>query len=135
YGSGRGAGAFQFVHAAPNKSSSRPPSKPGPPDRTHHLRSPGRHPTPQGTPPMERISTTEAGRRLGVSPTQIRRLVAAGKLRSETQHRPQGTRLVVLWDAPDVATEDATRTPRERRNRTRQTGHRTPPGTPRRLRG
>lgn len=62
---------------------------------------------------MERISTVEAGRRLGVSPTQVRRMIAGGKLRSETQHRPQGTRLVVLWDAPHVATEDATQTHRD----------------------
>jgi excisionase family DNA binding protein len=73
----------------------------------------GHHPT------HERITTQEAARRLGVSPTQVRRLAATGKLRSEREERPQGTRLVILWDetpdapetppdAPRVATEDAT---------------------------
>jgi excisionase family DNA binding protein len=58
---------------------------------------------------VEYITTAEAARRLGVSPTQIRRLVASGKLRGEMEPRPQGTRLVILWDE----TDDATRTPPE----------------------
>jgi hypothetical protein len=35
----------------------------------------------------ERISAAEAARRLGVSPTQVRRLAASGKLRSEHTSR------------------------------------------------
>ena len=72
---------------------------------------------------VERISTAEAARRLGVSQTQVRRQVKAGTLRAETESRPQGTRLVILWDAPadtpftehdtpSVATNDATLTVR-----------------------
>jgi excisionase family DNA binding protein len=76
---------------------------------------------------VERITTAQAARRLGVSQTQVRRLVASGRLRAETVERPQGSRLFVLWepaeeapqdtpgtpqptqqDAPKVATEDAT---------------------------
>jgi len=47
---------------------------------------------------VERISTAEAAHRLGVSPSTVRRLVRAGALRSESEQRPQGTRLVILWD-------------------------------------
>ena len=68
---------------------------------------------------MERITTAEAARRLGVSQTQVRRLVAAGKLIAESEERPHGRRIVVLWDATQdepttihvathVATPDAT---------------------------
>jgi hypothetical protein len=68
---------------------------------------------------MERLTTAETARRLGVSPTQVRRLAASGRLVAEQERRPQGTRLVILWDAPGdapgtppdapkVATEDAT---------------------------
>ena len=49
---------------------------------------------------IERITTAEAARRLGVSLTHVRRLIAAGRLQAEAEPRPQGRRLVVLWDAP-----------------------------------
>ena len=49
---------------------------------------------------MERISTTEAARRLGVSRTQLRRMIAAGQVHVEREARPQGSRIVVLWDRP-----------------------------------
>lgn len=59
---------------------------------------------------MERITTAEAARRLGVSPTQVRRLVAAGKYTAETEQRPQGKRLIILWPAEEDAPQDATDT-------------------------
>jgi hypothetical protein len=64
----------------------------------------------------ERISTTEAARRLGVSGTTVRRMVRAGKLHAETAERAQGAYLVVLWDreseeAPETTTRVATPQP------------------------
>lgn len=68
--------------------------------RGHH----GRVPATVGYPArVERLTTTEAARRLGVSVATVRRRCAAGLLRSETEARPQGARLWVLWDgAPDA---------------------------------
>lgn len=48
---------------------------------------------------QERITTAEAARRLGVSTRTVRRMVRAGGLRAESERRPQGTRLLILWDA------------------------------------
>ncbi|MEI8147809.1 MAG: helix-turn-helix domain-containing protein [Actinomycetes bacterium] len=56
-------------------------------------------------PEMERLTTTDAARRLGVSPSTVRRRIAAGRLRAERQDRPQGVRYLVLWDPP-VASRD-----------------------------
>jgi len=47
---------------------------------------------------VERISTAEAARRLGVSTQTVRRRIAAGTLRAERQKRPQGPYFTVLWD-------------------------------------
>jgi predicted ArsR family transcriptional regulator len=58
-------------------------------------------------PAVERITTAEAARRLGISSTQVRRRIAAGQLVAETEQRPQGTRLRVLWDATPDATSRA----------------------------
>ena len=74
---------------------------------------------------MERISTTEAARRLGVSRTQIRRLIAAGEVRAEREPRPQGTRLTVLWDVPCDAPPDR---PSHRPAPTNGTSRDVPPG-------
>src|SRR5215204_4456704 len=49
---------------------------------------------------VDRITTAEAARRLGISRTQVRRMIDAGSLQAERQSRPQGTRLLILWDAP-----------------------------------
>ena len=59
---------------------------------------------------VERISTADAARRLGVSPTTVRRRIAHGRLSAERHLRPQGVRFVVLWEEPQptvqpVATE------------------------------
>lgn len=59
---------------------------------------------------LERITTTEAAHRLGVSGTQVRRLIRSGKLRAVAERRPQGTRLLVLWDATQDATKGASTT-------------------------
>lgn len=68
---------------------------------------------------VERLTTAQAAHRLGVSQTQIRRLVASGRLRAEMVERPQGTRLFVLWDTPDETPErslpDAPSTPQATR--------------------
>ncbi len=48
---------------------------------------------------MERITTAEAARRLGLSMSGVRRRIKAGQLAAEWERRPQGTRLLVLWDA------------------------------------
>jgi hypothetical protein len=58
----------------------------------------------------DRITTAEAARRLGKSPSQVRRMVAAGRLRGEMERRPQGTRLWVLWDAASERAADDART-------------------------
>ena len=56
------------------------------------------------TPPeVERLTTSDAARRLGVSPSTVRRRIATGHLRAETHPRPQGVRYVVLWDLPTTA--------------------------------
>lgn len=49
---------------------------------------------------MERITTADAARRLGVSPTTVRRRIARGRLPAERLLRPQGVRFVVLWEEP-----------------------------------
>lgn len=59
---------------------------------------------------VERITTADAARRLGVSPTTVRRRIAHGLLSAERHLRPQGVRFVVLWEEPQptvqpVATE------------------------------
>jgi excisionase family DNA binding protein len=48
---------------------------------------------------VERITTAKAARRLGISRTQVHRMIDAGHLEAERETRPQGTRLLVLWDA------------------------------------
>ena len=57
---------------------------------------------------VERISTAEAARRLGISQSGVRRRIRTGALRAEIERRPQGSRLVVLWDAPADAHQRAT---------------------------
>ena len=52
---------------------------------------------------MERITTAEAARRLGISASGVRRRIKAGQLVAEVERRPQGTRLLVLWDASALA--------------------------------
>ena len=56
---------------------------------------------------MERITTAEAAKRLGLSMSGVRRRIKAGQLAAEWEHRPQGTRLRVLWDAHTHAHSDA----------------------------
>ena len=66
----------------------------------------GTHPAPPDAVPgphVERITTAEAARRLGISPSGVRRRIAAGTLTAEVEERPQGSRLVVLWSVPNVA--------------------------------
>jgi hypothetical protein len=58
----------------------------------------------------QRLTTAEAGKRLGVSGTQIRRLVAAGKLQAEIEERPQGTRLIILWSEDETAARNGLHT-------------------------
>jgi excisionase family DNA binding protein len=45
---------------------------------------------------IERLTTQEAAKRLGVSVATIRRRIAAGELQGESDVRPQGTRWYVL---------------------------------------
>ena len=56
---------------------------------------------------MERISTAEAARRLGVSTQTVRRRIAAGALFAERQKRPQGLYWTVLWESVPVAAPPA----------------------------
>lgn len=58
--------------------------------------------TPARPPPcilatMERISTAEAARRLGISTATVKRRIATGGLRAEYEPRPGGARWWVLW--------------------------------------
>jgi excisionase family DNA binding protein len=50
---------------------------------------------------LEPISTAEAAQRLGVTPTTVRRMIAAGRLRAVQERRPQGARFRVLWNDQD----------------------------------
>jgi excisionase family DNA binding protein len=50
---------------------------------------------------LEPISTAEAAQRLGVTPTTVRRMIAAGRLRAVQERRPQGARFRVLWNTQD----------------------------------
>ena len=54
-------------------------------------------------PEVERLTTSDAARRLGVSPSTVRRRIATGHLRAERDPRPQGMRYIVLLD-PIAAT-------------------------------
>jgi excisionase family DNA binding protein len=56
---------------------------------------------------VERLTVRQAGARLGVSPTTIRRMIAAGELRAEREHRPQGARWIVLLDTETDAPHHA----------------------------
>jgi excisionase family DNA binding protein len=47
---------------------------------------------------IERLSTQEAARRLGISVATVRRRIATGELHAEQEVRPQGKRWVVLLD-------------------------------------
>lgn len=47
---------------------------------------------------IERLSTLEAARRLGISVATVRRRIAVGELTAEQEVRPQGKRWVVLLD-------------------------------------
>jgi len=53
---------------------------------------------------VERLTVRQAGTRLGVSPTTVRRMIAVGELQAEREIRPQGARWIVLFgtdaDAP-----------------------------------
>lgn len=59
---------------------------------------------------VEHITTAEAARRLDKSPSQVRRMVAAGRLRGVMAERPQGSRLVILWDDASNAPPNGART-------------------------
>ena len=63
---------------------------------------------------MERLTVRQAGARLGVSPTTIRRMIAAGELQAAREIRPQGARWIVLFgtdaDAPSHAPNRASGT-------------------------
>lgn len=56
---------------------------------------------------IERLTTTEAAHRLGISPATVRRLIAAGTLPAEREVRPQGTRWLVLLDTSADALLDS----------------------------
>jgi len=49
---------------------------------------------------VDRITVADAARRLGVSPTTVRRRIATGHLAAERHPRPQGVRILVLWEEP-----------------------------------
>lgn len=53
-------------------------------------------------PEVERLTTSDAARRLGVSTTTVRRRIASGHLNAERHRRPQGVRYVVLWEPTGV---------------------------------
>lgn len=56
---------------------------------------------------MERLTVRQAGARLAVSPTTIRRMIAAGELRAEREERPQGARWIVMLPAASDAPHHA----------------------------
>ncbi len=56
---------------------------------------------------IERLTTTEAAHRFGISPATVRRLIAAGTLPAEREVRPQGTRWLVLLDTSAGASLDS----------------------------
>ena len=47
---------------------------------------------------IERLSTRETARRLGISVATVRRKIAAGELHAVREQRPQGERWLVLFD-------------------------------------
>lgn len=57
---------------------------------------------------MEHITTREAARRLGISQTQVRRLVRNGSLPSIVETRPRGSRILVAWNGHAPAHASAT---------------------------
>ena len=57
---------------------------------------------------IERLSTQEAARRLGISPATVRRKIAAGELQAEREARPQGARWWVLLDSAHAALPGST---------------------------
>jgi hypothetical protein len=81
---------------------------------------------------VERISTAEAARRLGVSQSAIRGRIAAGQLRAETEVRLQGSRFWVRWDASPATVRDATTTAPDVSMTMRHTAPQTPVTPPKR---
>lgn len=51
----------------------------------------------------ELVSVAEAAVRLGISQTEVRRRIRAGRLEAEEQERPQGTLLRVIFYTPEDA--------------------------------